>query len=372
MIKECCLYCGSGNISPYEDENAGKQRGSLNCQIIQCRDCQTLFSEMEARFEADDITLNVRSKSDIQNEEATLDAALKKMQKQLWNHALELLFRHTHPLDHPLEFMIYRDICQAASCLCGCFILENEKDYDCVQTSDSLLGLLIGNLRNLDRYLPQNDEEKRFRILQRLFNALMLLGESAIDTTFYAIDSRNFNNSTLRKRSTALCVFADYLEDLQQTSHGLDYLKMSVQLWNKCMGYWGSGLFYYMPHDKWNRNKTSAEMHIPDEFKRQIDKKTAELNAAIRRRDPDYSEVTPAKRSFSANIPVVIAIVLCLCIVIFLVLEFNSNGKFKIMTAIQYLTHAAVGLIFIYMIYSICNTIRNDRKRVYLYKKLYK
>lgn len=77
MRNDQCIYCGSEhlidiNIEPPKDQN---------CRIIQCPDCQVMFSELDQRFCSSCPPLEEQPKFDMSDETAALDAAFKLMKK---------------------------------------------------------------------------------------------------------------------------------------------------------------------------------------------------------------------------------------------------------------------------------------------------
>ena len=215
MNQDHCLYCGSSNITEVDEKQSPGQR----LHILQCQQCQVMFTELEQRFEAD------RTPADcaVSREETTLETAEDLIEDGQYNLALELLGRHKYPLNHPLMFMICRDVCQAAGALENRHILGINKGFDCLPAGETLLDMLANNLRNMEYYLPKDDEEE---LLYQLDSV-----ESAVDTLLISpftmvIKSplprerrRQLTDSILRKRREIMEYLASFLEALPENEN---------------------------------------------------------------------------------------------------------------------------------------------------------
>ncbi len=202
------------------------------------------------------------------------------MQKRQWQAALDQMSQCGRPFKHPLEFLFYREICQAAPLL-SCGKTELDKRY-------LLLDIIINNIACLDQFLPEDDKELTFSIHQRLFEAFMLFGDlpSRRHTNYLTrakIDTTNF------RRTMILSSFADIaeMETIGNKQYRPDYLKMSVQLLHKCL---------YLAQE--NKHKYiicfyHQLLQIPQESRCQINAKIEQLNADISKLDPGFTPSQP-------------------------------------------------------------------------------
>ncbi len=223
MQRNHCIYCGSEDVILVNDSYLSKR----NCQITQCRYCGIMFTELEQRFEA----YSTPTDCDVSQEEATLDTANDLIQDGQYNRALELLAQHKYPLKHILTFIIYRDVCQVASALEDQYILGINEDFDCIQASDILMGMLANNLRNMDYYLPDNDEEERFYLLAETANVLEILlffpFMVVINSPLPRKQRRELVDSILRQRREIMESFISFVEGLPKDDDSQDYLQMA-------------------------------------------------------------------------------------------------------------------------------------------------
>ena len=168
-----------------------------------------------------------------------------------------------------------------------------------------LLEALKNNLQQLDKYLPPNDEEQRFKVLKRLSQLLLLLHNVAIYAGDLPVNKQeDYVKSAVKESLAAIGVFADYLESLQDTLRGLDYLKMADALWSDCIRYNGQVIYavsknclYTMrnPEYQYRSGRGSFEQNglryytIPSEIIQRIEKRRMSLDDAISLRDPAYT-----------------------------------------------------------------------------------
>ena len=227
--KEHCLYCGSSGILPVDKEHFLTQ----SLHIMQCPNCKIMFTELEQRLEADNTPPEGVSAPGAYDEEAALEEAWDLITDNRYNEALVELSRHKYPLANPLMFMIYRNVCQTVSALEDIHILGASKDFDCLPASAALLDLFAHNLRNIDYYLPADDEEERFFILDSISEAVDFLCSGfkvVIDSPLPRQQQQMLLDSVLLKRNGLLEQFAVYLETLRNGSHGSDYQGMAQNL----------------------------------------------------------------------------------------------------------------------------------------------
>ncbi len=249
-----CLYCGSKNVTEVVDDNLPNHAN----RVFVCHSCQFMFTDLEQRLENSNIQTKLQTKS--ANKADYEDVALNHVQKiltqnkrkdnfcYLWNIALICLFDHDTPLQHPLEFMIYRDICQISSAFHHNHILKECNDYNPIADSNMLMDVLINNLNHLEYFLKSYDEEKRFAVLKSLGDAMLIFGSCPIDKGFLNGEiAEKFINSNMEKRTSSLHILAKYLKDLQATAHGIDSLRIARALLMKCLGTTGSNVLVYLP-----------------------------------------------------------------------------------------------------------------------------
>ena len=212
MNQDHCLYCGSSNITEVDEKQSPGQR----LHILQCQQCQVMFTELEQRFEAD------RTQADcaVSSEETTLDKADDLIMDGQYNRALELLARHKYPLEHPLMFIIYRDVCQAAGALENRHILGINKGFDCLPAGEALLDLLANNLRNMEYYLPKDDEEELLYELDCAESAVEVLlcfpFMLVIKSPLPRERRQELIDSILRRRREIMEYLASFLEALPE------------------------------------------------------------------------------------------------------------------------------------------------------------
>lgn len=157
MTNDYCPYCGSPEIVNYKAKSPDNA-----IQVLRCKNCSLMFTDLDRRFETSYMPKKKGSKLEPSAEEATLKSAWKLMYRTitdsngniLGNLALERLFQHGYPLNHPLEFMVYRNICQIGSAFQHNHILGTCRNYNPVNDSGLLLDILYSNVQHLDYHLP--------------------------------------------------------------------------------------------------------------------------------------------------------------------------------------------------------------------------
>ena len=231
MELDTCIYCGSDSLSFLHK----KQPISRDCDIIHCQKCKIKFSALEQRFASGERLADKKIECDCSDEAHALMSAFKLMQNWRWKDAFIILFRYSFPSEYRLEYIIARDVCQAASAMQNSSLNTFNKD-NLTLVTPLLLEALKNNLQNLDRYLPQNDEEQRFELLRRLCELLKLLNNVVIYAGDLPISTQDhFAQSAVEGRIAAAGVLCGYLEELQDTVRGSDYLRMAAELWSSCI-----------------------------------------------------------------------------------------------------------------------------------------
>ena len=302
MNNDHCLYCGSSDIIPVDEEHYLEQ----NLHILQCRQCRVMFTELEQRMEADSTPLDYKPDFDVSDEEVTLDAVWKQWD-ELWHHNLELLFQHKHPLKHPVEFMVYRDLWQVLDASYNYRLLTpDKKNYDHLYASEHLLAMLINNLRQIEYFLSSYTEEQRLRAMQRLYEALSGLRREKIFVGIFpggpenriSSQQNDFATSIYQQRLDAIIALAEQLEDMYEAGHGPEYLKMAGRLWHKCTGTGrmydeGSGLIF----------STQWIIYLPEKRRKDIAEKVSAISKKIHKIEPDFRMAEPVSRNWKKLLP---------------------------------------------------------------------
>ncbi|MDO5297382.1 MAG: hypothetical protein Q4F00_12290 [bacterium] len=384
-----CPYCGSDQITTIEDELYLEQ----NCHIRQCRHCQVHFSELEQRLEADKTPLDCQPDCDMSSEDSILTRAAVLMSQNQWNSALELLFVHGYPLEKPLEYLIYRDVCQAASSLQQISILAVGKNYDPLYASNAQLSLLLYNLQHMDYYLPTDDSEKRHDILQRIGIAIYLLSYSAIYTEGLPHTLQDeFINSNIQIRQAIFQCLADIFAQQSDPSHELSYLSSAAVMLQRCLGHERSGTIY-VPYngehlyvnrqtDKVKAVKLPEEIIVPIE--KRLEKMAEEISAlkAAAEPDPDpqplpQPSIISSLISFKSLVFIIIPGLLLIGGLCYLGLYSDSEYSISLIIEILFsiLTLILIGILYRYTakIKKNSKAVKRteDQKRRQLYSRLY-
>ena len=287
MAMQKCLYCNTGTLlhvkpsSDFYDMSYEKEGiSSLPLDLYQCDTCGIQCTKLEV----DKAGSNGRSpfSAALQpetSEEELLVQAWNLMRKSDWEEALTVLFRAGSPLEHPLDFLICRDICQIAPLLLG-------SRYD-LENRYTKLKMLLNDLSRLVYFITDDgDSDTTFNTLNRLYAALMLLGTLPVKRhVIYTFGAPAYY--TNRYRAAALCAYADYLEAIafSQEKHGTQYLKMAVQLCHRSLEACKEKE-QLLPH-------RILYLNLPPNDRRQINAKISKLNAEIKLRDPQFNPVPP-------------------------------------------------------------------------------
>lgn len=209
-----CPYCGAAAF-------ALQQLSCDNCRVIAAQedyaqDClrrqnQEALSEETGRGEF------------------LTETARKHMRAGVWSEALAALSQGALPREHIIEFIVFRDVCRAAE------LLTCRKDK--LAERYFRLDVLAHNLKCLDYYLPQN-EEQRFRIFSALYEALTLLaGLPVRNHTHYAVLTPRRIDYTCRKLVDMFRWYAKRLEAeaFQKEELQLQCLKTALRLNYLCL-----------------------------------------------------------------------------------------------------------------------------------------
>lgn len=257
--KQSCIYCGCSKgivrVNPAKANKygtGGKNNNSIRITTdyyYKCSSCGVCFSRAEARRAAKNLHITAKVNPQNRNpEDDILQSAWKLMHKRQWDQALEVLFLQSFPFQHTLEFMVYRNICQAARL----FIYPRTKwqaallafrSYDIIilRMRYEALDPFIDTMRDLDYYLPQNDNKETFRILKRLYEALSFFIDLPFKHYGDVPDNKKLSYSiidhTHAKRIAMVNGFADFLKSKadQDPEHEAAYLNMARYLLNQCL-----------------------------------------------------------------------------------------------------------------------------------------
>ena len=272
---EKCIYCGHNELNADTNDR------------LKCRRCGLVFTRpdyddvnnilINAHLQPHDQASNDNTGTVYADEEDTLNSAWQLMQAQAWEKALAALVPAAVPSQHPLEFAVWRNICQSAPTL---------TDNDLKRRSP-LLGILHGNIQRPNYFLPACEGEKRYLLLQRLYQALMLLGKLEVNCLTNYNTASTLTDTTNGRRADMLVILAEVLES-QNTDpeYGTEYLKMSLQLYQQCLitaseicSSGKTGSFISMSTDK---------LQLAPKTRSHINAKIEQLNAILTKIDPGF------------------------------------------------------------------------------------
>lgn len=314
--KQLCPYCGQGALELAEDSKldlpcseqekaaintvntmlqeagmdplslADEEEGELGRTYL-CSNCGSLISASQLEEMKDAGGSALSSSSAIDREAAAsaaeiLDSAWQLMQKSYWEKAAAVL-APPYPPFHALECAVYLSVCQMAP--------EFLQEY-AMYTRCEQLYMLSENLKKIDKFLPKEPHGHPkcdvYTILQRVHQALMLLGTLTLHcATNYDIKSRIIDRTNC-KRCEVLVVFAEYLESRgADARHGTGYLKMAAELYHKCLEAARERYCHIILSREINK------LQIPPQMRRHIKAKIAELNKAISERDAKFTPRQP-------------------------------------------------------------------------------
>ena len=331
MAANYCIYCGSSELSV----PGSLKSASDNRRLFHCQTCRTVFTDLELRFDEYRAAAAPQRGTDGNGEKAALQKAWKFMRQMRWNTALEQLGQHVYPLEHKLEFMIFRDVCQINSWLMNCSIIGGGASY-----GHSLLDMLDSNMQNIEDWLPADDEKARLQILQNVYNAVMHLGNTVLS---YRTDIQII----IRKRAAVICVLAAFLQEQQSSSYNREYLGMAADLLSNALGRQQTGVFYV------NTGQEQSEpFSLPLSMIKQISEMRAVNAEQIRKFSPDSgtnnqaARLLPAKLTGSPNFPVYLLLLLCFTLFAGLGILMCIDGHL--------ITDASLSFLFNYLFIPIC------------------
>ncbi len=276
---EQCIYCGCDQL----ETEPGKTFTCPQCGLQLTHDelfksCSLQIKQLRQRDDA-----GLDKADDYGDEEETLASVWQLMQKKAWEKALTILLPSILPTEHPMEFAVWRNICRLAPVL-----TENN-----LTARYQLLDLLQHNLERLDYFISSYPSDKRYLILQKLYQALMLLGSLDIQfikdrlTFGYDIDTTN------RRRAKIIIKLAEALEALgTDSAYGTEYLKMSVRLYNQSLDAAREYSSFVDNNSSMLNDKIiclrQKDMQMSGKTRRYIGDKITQLNAAITQRDAGF------------------------------------------------------------------------------------
>lgn len=281
---EQCIYCGYDKLAPEPSSIFTCPQCGLQLTIDELvKSCMTRISQLTHRQIDDQVNAN-----DYDDEEETLASVWQLMQNGAWEKALTILLPSILPTKHPLEFTIWRTLCKLAPTLLA----------DNLTARYQLFDILQHNLGCLDYFIASYPSDKRYLTLQKLYQALMLLGRLDVNclsdrarvNCYRSIDITN------RRRANIILKLAEVLETMgADPKYGTDYLKMSVRLYNQSLEAAREYCNILDRHNFTIRNPNIGficvkqnELQMPSKTRRHISDKITQLNAAITQRDAAF------------------------------------------------------------------------------------
>ncbi|MDO5296784.1 MAG: hypothetical protein Q4F00_09150 [bacterium] len=309
-----CPYCGQAKIirifptshfKLYGNPKYGETSLPLPQLYFQCLHCGFQLTPLEiskATEYADRNGPTVRRETSrtLPEEERILQQAWAFMQEKQWESALNTLFSRSYPLEHPLEFMVYRNICQTAPLLtCKLAVLE-----DRIQKLD----ILLNNISRLSYYFAEDNKEE-YQTLKKLFDALLFLGSLPVKHHCVHV-AEGPVSLTYYRRAAILSTFADFLETctVGNQKDTAEYLKMATVLLHKSL------------ESARENNRLLpcglSRLKLPPEVRRQINSRIRQFNAEIIGLDPNYAptDPLPEPKYLSAGIEKAINVARWICI----------------------------------------------------------
>ena len=334
-----CLYCGSEDIHQLADNEAV------------CRRCGLLLTKPEidkAREYAQKKEPDGTKSEDGIYETEILASAWELMRKEAWDKALEILFPPSSPAEYPLEFSVYRGICSTAR-LQGLEELGSRYYH---------LDALLQNIKCLGYYLPADDGRDHYPTLQRLHQALLLLGGIQLpNLTSLEVRTENtyipaFADHTNQKRADILEYFAGHLQSkrYENDRRRTEYLKMAVDLLHRCLEF---------SQEHHNRPLFSAEdervLQISPETRRRIKSKIQLLNEEISSRDPQFIPRRPlpdpkfiSGRFYLGGMLLTIILVSAFLLVLFFGSHSLINSVFGLLISKEFITAIIAGTAIVF------------------------
>lgn len=255
-----CVYCGRGELlaprdihrNQYQQDIFNNTDDSGNIIIItdefyRCNNCGICCSEAEL-LGIQSAAEQTSADSGAKTETEILDSAWQLMQTHRWDEALHLLDRQKPPYTQASVFSVCRKVCLAAPLLTSpnnlkeAYSLFSNGTTKCLKKRYEALDPLAESLSVLDGLLPQNDTERTFQSLKRIYEALQLLGSLPMkDLSIIVKNPESSKRSyyvdyTHHKRLAIADSFAAELEEKAQSDpeHRSAYLEMAVRLLAAC------------------------------------------------------------------------------------------------------------------------------------------
>ena len=278
-MKMRCLYCGKNELNipgnPYlNDTNTKEPYKCDNCGI-QCS--QQDIDQDAKRLKTTGYFPGMKPANPDNgvDENRVLHSAWELMKKGEWDMAFAELWKKGGTYEHPLEFIIFRSLCQAAVLFSRPKATPSER---CQK-----LDILINNLNSLNYYLPDDDKAGTFNTFKRITDALMLLGDLTIK-----YPDEKIKDHTNYRRAIILSGFADVLEleTIGNSQYCAEYLKLGVQLLHKSLDLAQEKPTKFLPYFE-------EQLCLPTSERLQINAKIKKLNSQIKMRDPGFSALQP-------------------------------------------------------------------------------
>ena len=293
--KRSCLYCGKNKLTafvspldlPLEDKTF----------YLRCSNCGVCCCQAESDRERKAVADLKKDPTFQRTEEAIFKSSWQMMQIQSWDAALHDLFLKVYPYEHPLEFKVFRSVCQAAKYFmyptteAEAAKLSNYYHLEILQKRYESLETLQESWRCLDYYLPSSDPDDNFPTLKRLYEALLMLGSLTIKDCSHCYSEHHpysVIDHTPYKRLTVLKGFAEHLFSRAEGSeHFTDYLKMALELLSQCLT--------VKLRVKGEIQQIALENYSPvyELDRLQIEEMMQQLNDMLVKADPSFTPIKP-------------------------------------------------------------------------------
>ena len=272
-----CPYCGNAALNADDPDINAISKG-LDITVYKCGSCgicsRVIMDDEPAGSTAAPYSCSSQNGMPGIGEGELLRSARKQMIEQHWDEALDLLFKKRFPYEHPLEFIFYRNICQAA-------ILFSSKSAGPKERS-LMLNIISINLSGLNYYLEDADPETISRTLQNIAEALLLPADAIIRYSESHKDCY-YHHYIVLLNSLADILEAETIGDNPKQG---EYLKTAVRLLHKCLEIAQEKPSEFLPY-------TERQLKIPSAERQQICDKIDRINSKLRRIYPTFVPIDP-------------------------------------------------------------------------------
>lgn len=262
LTRTICLYCGQPTMTAPQNTHRSQLDIDINDNTdkfgnvivmtdhyYKCSTCGVCCSSTDLKLTVNKLRHQQLHDSPAQKEESILDAAWDLIQQQSWEKAQELLYERSHPFRYPMDFMVYRYICQAAPLLLepsvkykyptpGEIALAVTTGYKTTAEVHTLkaryeaLDPLLEGLKSLGYHLEDKAPDRVFTSLKRMYSALLFFGSLPIRDCCLNVSRSSVFDYTPSKRLLIFSAFADYLEHRAEkdAQYRAEYVKMAITL----------------------------------------------------------------------------------------------------------------------------------------------